>query len=65
MSGSTCADAVEPAAQSNISRPQTSARANVLARRMDGNGVYFFPWFPAWVPPQTYRSIPPGRANYA
>jgi hypothetical protein len=64
MSGSTCADAVEPAAQSSISRPQTSARANVLARQMDGNGD-FFPWFPAWVPSQTYRSIPRGRANYA
>jgi hypothetical protein len=31
---------------------------------MDGNGG-FFPWFPAWVPSQTYRSIPRGRANYA
>ena len=32
---------------------------------MDGNGLYFFPWFPAWVPPQTIGSIPPWSATYA
>ncbi len=48
-----------------MSRPQTSARANVLARRMDGNGWYFSPWFPAWVPPRLIPILPHRTGNYA
>jgi hypothetical protein len=32
---------------------------------MDGNGVYFFPWFPAWVPPRLIPILPHRRGNYA
>jgi hypothetical protein len=33
----------------------TNTPANELARQTSGNGLDFFPWFPAWVPPQTVR----------
>ena len=64
MSGSSCADAGALAAQSS-NKAHANTPANELARQIDGNGVYFFPWFPAWVPPQTIGSIPPCPANYA